>query len=66
MDGHRGLNLMYLDTFDGLGLSRFQLKVSPHPFYRVVPGKAVHPPWVDLFARHFQRCEQLLHRDAHL
>jgi hypothetical protein len=39
MDGDSGLNLMYLDIFEGLGLTRDQLQSSPHPFYGVVPGK---------------------------
>jgi hypothetical protein len=43
MDGGNGLNLMYLDTFEGLGLTWDQLKSSPHPFYRVVPGKQFVP-----------------------
>jgi hypothetical protein len=39
MDGGSGLNLMYLDTFEGLGLTRDQFQSRPHPFYSVVPGK---------------------------
>jgi hypothetical protein len=41
MDGGGGsvLNLMYFDTFLGLGLTRDLLQGSPHPFYGVVPGK---------------------------
>jgi hypothetical protein len=39
MDGGSYLNLMYLDTFEGLGLTWDQLQSSPHPFYGVVPGK---------------------------
>jgi hypothetical protein len=39
MDGGSGLNLMHLNTFERLGLTRDQLKSSPHPFYRVVLGK---------------------------
>jgi hypothetical protein len=39
MDGGSHLKLMYLDTFEGLGLAWDQLKTSPHPLYRVVPGK---------------------------
>jgi hypothetical protein len=34
---------MYLDTFEGLGLGWDLLKTSPHPFYRVVPGKQPIP-----------------------
>jgi hypothetical protein len=43
MDEGSGLNLMYPDTFDGLGLTQDQLQSSPHPFYGVVPGKQSVP-----------------------
>jgi hypothetical protein len=43
MDGGSGLNLMYLDTFEGLGLIRDQLQSIPHPFYGVVSGKQSIP-----------------------
>jgi hypothetical protein len=43
MDGGSGLNLMYLNTFDGLRLARDQLQSSPHPFYGVVPSKQSIP-----------------------
>jgi hypothetical protein len=33
MDGDSNLNLMYLDTFEGLGLAQDQLKNNPHSFY---------------------------------
>jgi hypothetical protein len=39
MDGDNGFNLMYLDTFEWLGLTRDQLQSSLHPFYGVVLGK---------------------------
>jgi hypothetical protein len=38
MDGGSGLNLIYLDTFEGLGLTHDHLQTSPHPFYKVVLG----------------------------
>jgi hypothetical protein len=43
MGGGSSLNLMYLDTFDGLGLTQDQLQSSLHPFYRVVSGKKSNP-----------------------
>jgi hypothetical protein len=43
MDGGSDLNLMYLNTFKGLGLGRDRLKTSLHPFYGVVPGKQSVP-----------------------
>jgi hypothetical protein len=49
MDGGSGLNLMYLDTFEGLGPTREQLQSSPHPFYGVVPSKQSVPlRWVTM------------------
>jgi hypothetical protein len=40
---------MYLNSFDGLGLTQDQLQSSPHPFYEVVPGKqSIHLGWVTL------------------
>jgi hypothetical protein len=43
MDGGSGLNLMYLNSFEGLGLTQDQLQSSPHTFYRVVPSKQFVP-----------------------
>jgi hypothetical protein len=43
MGGGSGHNLMYLNTFKGLGLTLDQLQSSPHPFYGVVPGKKSVP-----------------------
>jgi hypothetical protein len=49
MDGGSGLNLMYLNTFKGLGLTRDQQQSSPHLVYGVVPGKQFIPlRWVNL------------------
>jgi hypothetical protein len=41
--GGSGLNLLYLDTFEGLGLTRDQLQSRTHPFNGVVPGKQSVP-----------------------
>jgi hypothetical protein len=43
MDRGSGLNITYLNTFEGLGLTQDHLQSSPHPFYRVVPGKQSVP-----------------------
>jgi hypothetical protein len=49
MDRGSGLNLMYINTFEVLGLAHDQLKSSPHLFYGVVPGKQYVPLiWVNL------------------
>jgi hypothetical protein len=38
-DGSGGLNLRYLDMFEGLELTLDQLQNRPHPFYGVVSGE---------------------------
>jgi hypothetical protein len=43
MDGGSNLNLMYLDTFEGLGLGQDMPKTSLHPFYEVVSSKQPIP-----------------------
>jgi hypothetical protein len=43
MDGGSGLNLMYIDTFEELRLTRDQLQSSLHPFYGVVLSKQSIP-----------------------
>jgi hypothetical protein len=49
MDWGSGLNLKYLDTFEGLGPTWDQLQSSPHLFYKVLPGKQSIPlGWVTL------------------
>jgi hypothetical protein len=49
MNGGSGLNLMYLNMFEGLGLTLDQLQSSPHPFYGVVLSKHSIPlRWVSL------------------
>jgi hypothetical protein len=39
IDGGSGLNFMYLNTFEVLGLTRDQLQTSTHPFSGVVSSK---------------------------
>jgi hypothetical protein len=49
MDRGNDFNLMYLDTFEGLGLTQDQLQSGPHQFYGVVLGKKSVPlGWVTL------------------
>jgi hypothetical protein len=43
MDGASSLNLMYLDTVRGLGLTQYQLQSNPHLFYGLVLGKQSVP-----------------------
>jgi hypothetical protein len=44
MDGGSGLNLMFLDTFEGLGLTWDHLQSGPHPSFGVLTGKQYVPP----------------------
>ena len=39
MDGGSGLNLLYIDALDALGIPRARLRPSPEPIHGVVPGK---------------------------
>jgi hypothetical protein len=49
MDGGNGLNLMYLNTFEGSGLGRHLLKTKPHPFCGVVLVKqSIHHEQINL------------------
>jgi hypothetical protein len=49
MDRGGGLNHMYLNTFEVLGLTKDQLQSRPYLFYGVVPGKQSIPlGWVTL------------------
>ena len=39
MDGGSGLNILYADTFNAMGIDRASLRPSGAPFHDVVPGK---------------------------
>ena len=43
MDGGSGLNILYVEAFDALGISRSRLRLSTAPFHDVVPGKDAFP-----------------------
>jgi hypothetical protein len=43
MDGSSGLNLLYIHTFDAMGISRVLIRLSRSPFYDIVPGVEVMP-----------------------
>jgi hypothetical protein len=60
MDGGSGLNIMYVETFNGLGITRSVLWSSSAPFHGIVPGHETYPLG-DRFARHIWRPFQLLH-----
>ncbi|XP_039780570.1 uncharacterized protein LOC120647793 [Panicum virgatum] len=43
MDGGSGLNIMYAEMLDAMGIDRSQLRPSGAPFHGVVPGKQALP-----------------------
>jgi hypothetical protein len=43
MDGGSGLNIMYAETLDAMGISRTQLRPSKAPFHGIVPRKRALP-----------------------
>ncbi|XP_014660903.1 uncharacterized protein LOC106804404 [Setaria italica] len=43
MDGGSGLNLLYAETLDAMGIDRSRLRPSKAPFHGVVPGKQATP-----------------------
>ena len=43
MDRGSGLNLLYADTLDAMGIPRARLRPSSAPIHRVVPGKQALP-----------------------
>jgi hypothetical protein len=43
MDGGSGLNILYAETLDLMGISRSQLRANAAPFHGVVPGQRATP-----------------------
>jgi hypothetical protein len=43
MDGGSGLNIMYTETLDAIGISRTQLRPSGAPFHGIISGKKALP-----------------------
>jgi hypothetical protein len=39
MDGGSGLNILYVDTLDAMGIDRSRLRPSGAPFHSIVPRK---------------------------
>ena len=43
MDCESGLNILYADTLDAMGIDRGHLRPSGAPFHGVMPGKQAMP-----------------------
>jgi hypothetical protein len=43
MDGGSDLNLLYVETYDAIGLSREAIRPSGAPFHEVIPGLQAVP-----------------------
>ena len=43
MDGGSGLNILYVNTLDAIGIDRARLRPSGAPFHGVMPGKQAIP-----------------------
>ena len=43
MDGGSGLNIMYAETLDAMGIDRSRIRPTRAPFHSIVPGKQAIP-----------------------
>ena len=43
MDGDSGLNIMYAETLDAMGISRSRIRPTRAPFHSIVPKKQAMP-----------------------
>ena len=43
MDGGSGLNIMYAETLDAMGIDRARIRLTGAPFHGIVLGKQVVP-----------------------
>jgi hypothetical protein len=43
MDGGSSLNILYVETFDAMGVSRSKLHTSIFPFLGIIPGMRAYP-----------------------
>ncbi|XP_066354797.1 uncharacterized protein [Miscanthus floridulus] len=49
MDGGSGLNIMYVETLDAMGVDRARIRLTRAPFHGIVPGKqAIQLGQIDL------------------
>ena len=47
MDGGSGLNKLYAEMLDAMGIDRARIRPTGAPFHGIVPGKAGHSAWAD-------------------
>jgi hypothetical protein len=43
MDGRSGLNILYAETYDAMGLAWLRIQATGAPFHGVVPGMQAMP-----------------------
>ena len=43
MDGGSGLNIMYAETLDAMGIDWSHIRLTRAPFHGIVPGKQAMP-----------------------
>ena len=43
MDGGSGLNIMYAETLDAMGIDRSRIRLTRVPFHGIVPRKQAMP-----------------------
>jgi hypothetical protein len=42
-DGGSGLNIMYVETLDAMGIDRSRIQQTGAPFHGIMPGKQTKP-----------------------
>jgi hypothetical protein len=62
-DGGSSLNILFLKTFDQMGLSRTSLRPTQDPFHGIVPGAAVTPVGQISLSRDLWDSGKFLHRN---
>ena len=59
MDGGSGLNIMYAEMLDAMGIDQARIRPTGAPFHDIVPEKTDHATWVDRPAHHLWGSIQL-------
>ena len=47
MDGASGLNIVYDETLDAMGIDRSRICLTGMPFHNIMPGKQGRATWAD-------------------